>query len=180
MSGGSVGDTVQWGAFWMFAAQLTTATGWIIEERLLKAGQFEPMQQVGIEGLLEVLMFIFIIYPIIFVLPGNDNGHLEDVPATSRMLVASPTLLLFAVFQILALAIYTPLSQSIAKVHGSTLRMYAALLRTILVWVGGLVIWHTTSGQFGEDWDSKASPIQIGGFVLIVIGYVLFSHHSPS
>ena len=44
------------GVLFAAASTCTAGLGWVLEERYLKAGLFEPMEQVGVEGTVELAL----------------------------------------------------------------------------------------------------------------------------
>ena len=75
-----------------------------------------------------------------WVIPGDaDNGKVEDVAGAGRMLMSSPTLAGLAAAFYITLMLYNPLSQNVALMSGSTMRIFMSALRTIGVWAGGLL-----------------------------------------
>merc|ERR1719433_288661 len=58
-------------------AQAVQAAQIILEEQLLNEVAMDPMLIVGVEGIWGVL-FMAIIMPVLYLLPGADNGHAED------------------------------------------------------------------------------------------------------
>ena len=77
--------------------------GWVLEERYLKAGLFAPMEQVGIEGSLEVLLLLAVLYPSLQASGG------EDIVGAAHSVAADPTLWALAIGSCLCLATYNPL-----------------------------------------------------------------------
>ena len=127
------------------------------------------------------MFFVALVLPLAAcAIHGRDNGHLEDVGEGVRMLDNSQTLQLLGVGLVASLAAYNPLSQMVAQKSGSTLRIFMSALRTIGVWVGGLVIHFVapTSGH-GEEWGDY-SWLQLVGFLAIVAGIVTFNVGRPT
>merc|ERR1719487_597238 len=66
--------------------QVVQAAQVIAEEWLMKDVDLPAMQIVGFEGFWGVLMMFFIVYPLLYVIPGDDHGHEEDVVDTFVMI----------------------------------------------------------------------------------------------
>jgi drug/metabolite transporter (DMT)-like permease len=151
-----------------------TCSQWVIEEKYLKENRFVPLQQVGIEGSLEVLLLLALVLPLCNTIHGSDNGRIEDVPQAVSQVTGSSVLSGLAFGLWLSLALYNPLSQTIARYSGSVLRMFMSILRSVGVWAGGLLLFHFTDGQYGESWH-KYSGLQLAGFLCICAGLVAFN-----
>lgn len=166
-SGGSGGAFV--GVLFAAASTVTAGLGWVLEERYLKAGIFEPMEQVGVEGTVETLVLIAL------VLPAMQASGAEDVLGALHAVATQPRLLGFALAMSCCLAAYNPLSQAVARQGGSVLRMFAAACRVVLVWAGGLALWAATHRRFGEGWNARGGWLELVGFGFLCLGLVLFA-----
>jgi drug/metabolite transporter (DMT)-like permease len=151
-----------------------TCSQWVIEEKFLKEARFVPLQQVGIEGLLEVVLLLALVLPLCNTLHGSDNGRVEDVFQGVSQITSSSVLSGLAFGLWASLAAYNPLSQTIARNSGSVLRMFMSITRSMGVWTGGLILFHFTDGQYGETWH-KYSSLQLVGFLFISAGLVAFN-----
>ena len=50
--------------------------------------------------------------------------------------------------ELVALALYNPLSQAVGAASGSVLRTLCAAVRVAIVWSVGVLVWHATGGRF--------------------------------
>ena len=67
----------------------------------------------GIEGSVEVVLFFALILPLAaHVIPGNDNGRLEDVGEAFHMIKESQVLQMLTLGLVATLFLYNPLSQA--------------------------------------------------------------------
>ena len=166
------------GCLLTLVATLAVSLCWCLEERYLKRGYFAPVEQVGIEGCIQLLVLFLAVYPIAM-LPGHDHGHVEDIGSAARLAFSGTgqglLLGLLGGAELLSLALYNPLSQAIGAASGSVLRTLCAALRVVLVWTGGLVLFYATGGEYGEDWESDSGPMRICGFGLLIAGMVMFA-----
>ena len=166
------------GCLLTLVATLAVSLCWCLEERYLKRGYFAPVEQVGIEGCIQLLVLFLAVYPIAM-LPGHDHGHVEDIGAAARLAFSGTgqglLVGLLGGAELLSLALYNPLSQAIGAASGSVLRTLCAALRVVLVWSGGLVLFYATGGDFGEDWEPDSAPMRICGFGLLITGMAMFA-----
>ena len=151
------------------ASTVTAGVGWVLEERYLKAGLFAPIEQVGVEGTLECLLLLAILYPALQVSGG------EDVVDAAHSVSSDSRLLCLGMATCVCLAVYNPLSQYVAALEGTVLRQFAAVLRVVFVWAGGLVLDGATDGRFGENWNAHGSSLELVGFGFICSGLLLFT-----
>lgn len=64
---------------------------------------------------------------------------------------------------------------------GAVFRTVLLSLRTLLIWGGNLTVYYSLGGgDIGERWDAAASPIQCAGFVLLLLGTVLYAQGSSA
>jgi hypothetical protein len=65
---------------------------------------------------------------------------------------------------------------------GSVFRTVLLSLRTLLIWSANLAIYYANvgHGSLGEHWDIVASPIELLGFAVLVLGAVLYSQGSSA
>eukprot|EP00729_Bicosta_minor_P007438 gene7438-708_t len=90
---GSEASNTALGIALTFAGTIVSSVQWIVEEKFLKAKSFSPLQQVGIEGWVEVFLFFAAVLPLAaHAIPGADNGHLEDVSEAFHMIKDSQVL----------------------------------------------------------------------------------------
>jgi len=54
-------------------------------------------------------------------------------------------------------------------------------LRTLLIWSANLAVYYSNDGgDVGEHWDRDASPVQCAGFVLLLLGTLLYAQGSSA
>tara|TARA_B110000208_G_scaffold42288_1_gene56033 strand:- start:2 stop:1243 length:1242 start_codon:yes stop_codon:yes gene_type:complete len=156
------------GAALALFATAVSAGQWVLEERFLRIEhRFTPLQQVGLEGSIEALVLICI------VLPLADVSGVEDVAASLRTVASSPTLVAATLLLVAALAVYNPISQSVAMLSGSTLRVFMSSLRSVFVWCAGLLLRAFGGDAYGEAWG-RGSWLQLVGFALLFCGLIAF------
>jgi drug/metabolite transporter (DMT)-like permease len=146
----------------------------VYEEKLLKAisyAEVDSLEVVGWEGLFGSLISMFIMLPIV----GSVNGSLrEDTIDTIAMFHNSwKPAVFFAVGFALSLTALNYYSQQLSKYISAVVRMLVSTVRVVLVWVISLIIYYQIDSTLGEKWDDS-SYLQLGGFVLLVIGTLMY------
>ena len=80
---------------------------------------------------------------------------------------------MYVLAQAVALALMNYYSQVISKHLSAVHRMLVSTLRTVLVWIVGLVIYYLISEDFGEEWVAT-SYMQLGGFFALIFGTFVY------
>jgi drug/metabolite transporter (DMT)-like permease len=158
------------GAALALFAVVVSAAQWVLEERFLRVERrFTALQQVGLEGAIEAMLLICAVLPI------AQRSGVEDVLASLRTLRQGGALLALACVFGFALMAYNPLSQTVAALSGSTLRVFMSALRSVFVWGGGFIVASVWGDGYGERWcPGGASWLQLLGFGLLAAGLVAF------
>lgn len=176
-AGGSDGSSASltFGMTLTLLAQVVQAAQVIAEEFLMKDVDLPATEIIGWEGIWGCLMMILIVYPTLWLLPGDDHGHLEDVQDTlvavsnSQEVITCVVLYLFScgTFNITGIAVTGALS----GVH----RMMLDASRTLVIWSFGLFVHYRVdkNSPFGEEWTDD-SYIQLVGFVVLVCGQAVY------
>lgn len=64
---------------------------------------------------------------------------------------------------------------------GAVFRTVLLSLRTLLIWIANLCLFYASPGAgLGEHWDNLASPVQLGGFAVLLLGTLLYSQGCSS
>ena len=63
------------------------------------------------------------------------------------------------------------------SVLGSVFRAVLTVSRTAFIWAFDVALYYSSwgDGTLGEVWDSRASPVQLAGFVLGLAGTVVYA-----
>ena len=186
-SGSGAGLHATLGVCITLAGRLLQSVQFAYEERYMRARRFHPLQQVGAEGCIELLLLAAVVLPAVQALPGGDGsggggggGRLEDVVAALEEVCSTPRLGLLCALAFVGLALLNPLSMSIGKHGGSVLRVFMDVARSALVWLVELGIGLLAGrgggggGGYGERWQ-RSSYVQLVGFVLICVGLWLYT-----
>lgn len=159
----------------VLAGQVVQAAQVIAEEWLMKDLSLPAMQIIGLEGLWGVLMMVVLVYPLLYMLPGNDNGHQEDFMDTMAMLSNSAPLLGCVVAYLLSCSTFNVTGIAITQELSAVHRMMMDASRTLVIWLFDLgvhYLWDPSS-PFGEAL-TPYSGLQLLGFIILVTGQATY------
>jgi drug/metabolite transporter (DMT)-like permease len=163
----------------IIGAQVIVAFQMVVEEKLIKAGSKIPaLQAVGLEGFFGCIYITIICVGFNFT-PGPRAGHhFEDAADAFAQIANSLRIVLALCGTILSIALFNYSGLSVTKEMSSTTRMVLDSLRTIVIWVFGLLATdsHTGSKQHWEEFNPKGPGfLQLAGFVLLLTGSALYN-----
>jgi drug/metabolite transporter (DMT)-like permease len=169
------------GILLMIAGQAMQALQVVAEEHLLQNLLLPPMQVVFYEGIYGVALCLCIIFPLAYILPGNDYGHRwEDTLDSLVMIAHSGVLVLILLSDATSMLLFNMFSMNVTQLSSALFRTMLETLRTFLVWMIDLWIYYRWSdGRFGEAW-TRYSWLQVVGFLVVVAGTWLYSQHPVS
>lgn len=153
----------------------------VFEEKLLKAvggAEVDPLELVGWEGTFGTLLSAFVLLPIVYQIPGPDCGKAEDSLNTLKQLQNSPMAVGLSLSFVFGLMLMNWTSQQISQQLSAVHRNLVSAVRTVLVWVGSIILYYTTkddSTVYGEQWTNW-SLLELAGFIVLVAGTVLYSY----
>lgn len=170
-AGASAGHSTD-GLFGMglvLSAQVIVACQIVAEEKLLKELSLPGMKIVGYEGVWGCLLCVCVVFPLCWVLPGQDNGHFEDVFDTFLMIRNSPSLHALVWLYVFSCATYNVSGMAVTSSLSAVHRTMLEASRTMAIWLVDLgVHYFIDSGVgFGEAWLPYSGLQLLGFFVLI-------------
>merc|ERR1712203_611831 len=145
--------------------QVVQAAQIIAEEFLMTSVDLPAMTVVGLEGCWGMVIMLLVVYPLLWVLPGNDDGHVEDPFDTLVMLQNSVPLLMVVLLFLVSCAAFNATGIAVTQCLSGVHRMMMDASRTVLIWGFGLAVhylWDPKSA-FGEAW-TPYSYLQVLGF----------------
>eukprot|EP00928_Gymnodinium_smaydae_P079224 TRINITY_DN63208_c0_g1_i1.p1 TRINITY_DN63208_c0_g1~~TRINITY_DN63208_c0_g1_i1.p1 ORF type:complete len:417 (+),score=49.58 TRINITY_DN63208_c0_g1_i1:177-1427(+) len=156
------------------AGQVVQAAQVIAEEWILKDVDLPPFEIIGYEGFWGILMMLIVGYPLLWVLPGSDVGHVEDPVDTIVMIRNNPYLLLCFLTYLCSCATLNATGIAVTGALSGTMRMMLDALRTLGIWAFFLVV-HLVdeTSPFGERFTTW-SWLQLGGFAVLVVGQAVY------
>lgn len=155
--------------------QVVQAAQVIAEEFLMKQVDLPGLQVVGLEGFWGTLMMLFIVYPVLYLLPGQDNGHLEDPFDTATLILNSRTLGMVVLVFIFSCGTFNATGIAVTAHLSGVHRMMLDASRTLLIWAFGLGVHYYINPEspFGEVW-TPYSFLQLFGFTVLVTGQGIY------
>jgi len=167
--------TTLYGMGLVLAGQLVQAAQVIAEEWLMKDVDLPAVQIIGFEGFWGLLMMMAIVYPLLWVLPGDDGGHVEDPIDTAVMLSNSLPLITCVVTYLISCGTFNITGIQVTAALSAVHRMMLDASRTMVIWAFGLYVHYCfdPNSKFGESWNSY-SYIQLVGFVILVTGQAIY------
>lgn len=147
----------------------------VMEEFLLQDKQISSVRVVAWEGLFGVFHCVLWVFPIVYLLPGRDHGHLEDVVDAWYMLSHSWAIAGIICMDMTMMLFYNLCGMEVTDSLSAVHRVVIETLRTIAVWVVDLAIYYLISPSLGEAW-TKWSWLQLAGFMLMVAGTVVYNY----
>jgi len=155
--------------------QIVQAAQVIAEEWLMKDVDLPAVQIIGFEGFWGLLMMMAIVYPLLWALPGDDGGHVEDPIDTAVMLSNSLPLMACVFTYLVSCGTFNITGIQVTAALSAVHRMMLDASRTIVIWAFGLYVHYCIdpSSKFGESWNS-GSYIQLVGFAILVVGQAIY------
>jgi hypothetical protein len=128
------------------------------------------------EGLWGTLLCLFVVYPIVYYLPGDDHGSYEDPFNTLAMFMNSSTIQVSFVIYFFAIFLYNFFAVLVTFMLNSVWHAILDNFRPITVWITDLFIFYviTSSGDFGEAW-TKWSWVQVLGMCVLLYGTAVYN-----
>mmetsp|Transcript_14660 Transcript_14660/g.38873 ORF Transcript_14660/g.38873 Transcript_14660/m.38873 type:complete len:399 (+) Transcript_14660:62-1258(+) len=175
--GGDTSDqsNLVYGMSLVVLGQVVQAGQVIAEEFLMKDMDLPAMQVVGIEGYWGVAWMILIVYPLLYFLPGDDFGHMEDPVDTYTMVYNSFNLQCTVGLYLVSCGTFNATGIAVTGALSGIHRMMLDASRTIVIWAFGLMVHYCIDPHslFGEVWTDY-SPLQLVGFLVIVLGQATY------
>lgn len=127
------------------------------------------------EGLWGTILCLVIVYPLAYILPGNDHGSYEDPINTLTMFANSSTIQYAFMIYFFVIFMYNLLAVLVTFMLDSVWHAILDNFRPITVWVTDLFIFYViASGVFGEPW-TKYSWIQLFGMIVLLYGTAIYN-----
>lgn len=159
----------------VMAGQVVQAGQLIAEEYLMKDVDLPAMQIVGWEGFWGTLMMLICVYPFLWMIPGSDHGHLEDIVDTFTMIGNSTQLFWLVMLYLCSCGSFNASGIAVTGALSATHRMMMDASRTSVIWCFGLTVHYyiNPDSPYGEAWTSY-SYLQLVGFTILVAGQAMY------
>ena len=157
--------------------QIVQASQVVFEEKLLRGYSIEPFHIVGMEGCVGTIAMILIVFPILYLVPGNDAGNTaENLVDTYAMLQNSKSLQYLVLLYVFSVFTYNMSGMLVTYALSAVHRTMLEASRTAVIWIIDLVIhyWIAPSSSYGEVW-TVWSWLQLAGFGVLILGQSVYS-----
>jgi drug/metabolite transporter (DMT)-like permease len=171
---------VAFGIALILLGQLFQALRMVLESWLLRDAHLPEHHVIGWEGAWGLLLMLGLVCPVVYAVPGYDNGHSEDLVDTGVMLANSPRLQVIVVLYVFSCVSYNIIGIRVSGIFSSLQRMMLEASRSLIVWAVTLLVHYRIDPQseFGETW-TPYSFLQMLGFVMLLVGQAIYADLLP-
>ncbi|SRR6266702_2880465 len=153
---------------------LSTATQFVVEEKILGQYSIPPLLAVGYEGLFGTISVLFLmpLLPLVNLPPSSPAAPWFDLVRGWHQLVGTPSVLYSGVVIACSIALFNFFGLSVTKYVSATARSLTDTCRTLAIWIVSLAL----------GWEILKWPVsllQVAGFGLLVYGTVRSSPSFP-
>lgn len=154
------------------------ALQFVFEEKVMTMDEIAvpPLLLIGMEGLWGTLLCLFIVYPLVYYLPGDDHGSYEDPFNTYQLFKNSSTIQIAFMIYFFAIFGYNLFAVLVTFVLNSIWHAILDNFRPITVWLSDLMIFYviSKSNGYGEPW-TQYSVIQLFGMLVLLYGTAVYN-----
>jgi hypothetical protein len=169
------------GVVFILCAAFVQSLQYVIEEYVMSETSLvnvPPMLLIGVEGFWGTLICFFIIYPLAYLIKGNDHGSLENPFNTLTILLNSSHIQMIFVLYMASVLAYNILAVTVTYMLDSVWHGILDNFRPIAVWSIGLVIYYGHSREFGESWTMYCW-LQLLGLAVLLYGTAIYNAPNP-
>ena len=163
------------GVLFILLSCLVQGSQYVFEEKVMSVEGAPPLMVVGMEGVWGTILMLLFVFPVAYVLPGEDKGSLENIYDTFVMVSNSQAIqiVLFAFF--VTVAFYNIFAIYVTHFLSSIWHAILDNFRPISVWGTDLLLFYVfTGGRFGESWN-QWSWLQLGGMFVLFFGTAVYN-----
>jgi drug/metabolite transporter (DMT)-like permease len=167
---------VMLGILLVLSGALIQALQFVFEEKVMTMDiPAPPLLLIGMEGLWGTVLCLTVVYPLAYIIPGDDHGSYEHFGNTWHMITHTPTIqYMFAVY-FFAIFGYNILAVLVTFLLNSIWHAILDNFRPITVWLVDMLLFYVfTSGSFGEAWTSW-SFLQLAGLSVLLYGTAIYN-----
>ncbi|KAF4666519.1 hypothetical protein FOL47_004059 [Perkinsus chesapeaki] len=167
---------VVFGMVMIVLSQIIQSLQLVTEEKFMKNINIPPFLVVGMEGIWGTLIMIFITLPIVYFIPGNDSGSLENTLDSVVLYENSPEMQHLMGIYVASIFLTNVSGVLVTKYLSSVHRTMISAMQTAVVWVVGLVSYYflDPTMSFAEPWTFWSS-VQLVGFMMLVLGQLVYA-----
>lgn len=168
-------SSLAFGIAMVLLAQVVQAAQVVAEEWLMKDVDLPMFQIVGWEGFWGCLMMLIVVFPLLQLLPGQDEGSMENTVDTLAMISNNHGVFLCCLTYIFSCATFNATGIAVTGALSAVHRMMLDASRTTVIWAFGLYVHYhyDPNSLFGEVW-TPYSKYQLFGFVILVCGQAIY------
>ncbi|KAF2857650.1 hypothetical protein K470DRAFT_260588 [Piedraia hortae CBS 480.64] len=161
----TAGETIL-GVTLIAAAQIFTASQFVLEEGIMEQYTMDPIQVVGWEGIFGFLVTLTgmgVLYPLIGRTPAGKGGYF-DIPEGFHQVFHNRAVAITSLLIMISIGGFNFFGLSVTRVISATSRSTIDTCRTLFIWMVSL----------GLGWE-KFKWLQVAGFILVVYGTSMFN-----
>lgn len=159
----------------MMAGAFVQAVQFVFEEHVMKMDvPAPPLLLIGMEGFWGTVLGIFVMYPIAYMMPGDDHGSYEDPFNTWAMFLNSKNIQVAFIIYFFTIFFYNLFAVLVTFMLSSVWHAILDNFRPITVWTTDLFIFYYINPLFGEVW-TQYSYLQIFGMAVLLYGTAIYN-----
>eukprot|EP00567_Pseudictyota_dubia_P014245 CAMPEP_0197439522 /NCGR_PEP_ID=MMETSP1175-20131217/6235_1 /TAXON_ID=1003142 /ORGANISM="Triceratium dubium, Strain CCMP147" /LENGTH=562 /DNA_ID=CAMNT_0042969449 /DNA_START=395 /DNA_END=2083 /DNA_ORIENTATION=- len=165
------------GVAFMMAGAFVQSLQFVFEEKVMAMDDVavSPLLLIGMEGVWGTLLCLLVVYPICYLLPGNDHGSFESLSNTWVMIQNSETIQWAFVVYFFTIFAYNLFAVLVTFMLSSVWHAILDNFRPVTVWGVDLFIFYAiTAGTHGEPW-TKWSYLQLLGMFVLLFGTAVYN-----
>ncbi|CAB9520871.1 35 member F6 [Seminavis robusta] len=171
------------GVVLVMAGAFVQALQFVFEEKVMHMEDTPapPLLLVGMEGVWGTVLCLLVVYPIAYMLPGDDHGSYEDPFNTWYMFLHNTPIQWSFVVYFVTIFSYNLFAILVTYMLNSVWHGILDNFRPVTVWVTDLLIFYVFvkgNGDFGEPW-TQYSWIQVGGMFILLYGTAVYNAPNP-
>ncbi|GKT32662.1 Solute carrier family 35 member SLC35F1/F2/F6 like protein [Aduncisulcus paluster] len=155
--------------------QIAYASQFACEEYIMAKLHASPNQIVAFEGIYGVILTLFILVPLFYLIPGDDNGHAEDFFETFIMIKNNWYILLPTFGFVFSIALYNLCGQNVTSLTTCVHRTLLEALRSVVVWVVSVIEGYTIHSLAVGETLSWWSILEALGFLVLTYGTLIYN-----
>mmetsp|Transcript_14588 Transcript_14588/g.39289 ORF Transcript_14588/g.39289 Transcript_14588/m.39289 type:complete len:366 (-) Transcript_14588:439-1536(-) len=164
------------GVLLILAGAFVQSLQYAFEEKVMTGDvSAPPLLVIGMEGFWGTVICTVVLYPLAYMLPGTDHGHLEDPANTLAMIKNSPTVQHVLVWYFIFIFLYNTFGVLVTYLLNSVWHAILDNFRPVTVWGVDLFIFYVvTEGALGEAW-TQWSVLELLGLGILLLGTAVYN-----
>ena len=167
-----------YGVALVMAGAFVQALQFVFEEKVMTLDDdaAPPLLVIGMEGLWGSVLCLFVVYPIVYYLPGGDHGSFEDPFNTWFMLTHSTTLQVAFGIYFFAIFGYNLFAVLVTYSLNSVWHAILDNFRPVSVWCVDMFIYYGLPGLSGHGEPlTPYSWVQLAGMFVLLYGTAIYN-----